>query len=226
MELILDASSDSATVGLASQGTLIWDSGTLPPQQHTQRLLPEILLGLSAASTAFGSVELIVVALGPGPFNGLRVATAIAKGIAVGVDAALVGIPTLHAEAYRCPPSHGTIRPIMRAGRAGFATALYAWRDGSWQQLEAEHLIDDPASVTDTSVPVHFSDDIDVDTVTISPRTQNASLRVTGTTQSRLVVLADMGWRYYCAGATTAPAALQPLYVRPPHITSPRNRRP
>ena len=128
MELIVDASAESTVIGLAAHGELTWDVGCLDPQQHTQQLLPMVLRALEETAASFADVELIVIALGPGPFNGLRVAAATAKGIAAGTGAALVGLPTMRAEVYRCPPSLGTVRPVLRAGRTGFGTTLYTWQ--------------------------------------------------------------------------------------------------
>ncbi len=224
MELILDASSASPRVGLASRGTLVWDSSHLVPKQHTRQLLPEILRGLDETLTGFGDIALVVVALGPGPFNGLRVAAATAKGIVTGTGAALVGIRTMLAEVNRCPPSVGTVRPILRAGRTGFITALFTWREGSWHQVEDEHYIADVAYVQSSGEAIHCCDDTE-DPGTSVPGNHRPILRATGIVLSRLQLLACMGWCRYSAGDTSSAAALQPVYARPPHITTPRNRR-
>ncbi len=224
MELILDASSASSRVGLASQGTLVWDSSRLVPQQHTRQLLPETLRGLNETSTGFSEIALVVVALGPGPFNGLRVAAATAKGIVTGTGASLVGIRTMHAEVNRCPPSFGTVRPILRAGRTGFITALFNWREGSWQQLEDEHYIADATYEQSSGEAIHICADGE-DSGASLPDNHRPILRVTGIVLSRLELLASLGWRHYSAGDTSSAAALQPVYARPPHITTPRDRR-
>ncbi len=217
MELILDASSDSAMVGLAQQGTLIWESGSLEAQQHTRQLLPTIQRALCETSMSLEGLKLVVVALGPGPFNGLRVAVATAKGIAAGTEVSLVGIATMRAEAYRCPPALGTVRPILRAGRSGYSTTLFKWQDLSWQQVEDVSYIDSASleTITDGSVPLCGL------WPPCTPESDAQDAR-----PSRLQSLAAIGWQDFQVGNTVTAAALQPIYLRPPHITTPRDRRP
>ncbi len=218
MELILDASAESTAIGLSDQGTLKWDSENLDPQQHTRQLLPAILSALEQTGTAFREIGLVVVALGPGPFNGLRVAAATAKGIAVGVEAALVGVPTMRAEVHRCPSSFHQVRPVLRAGKSGFSTALYEWQGHAWEQVEELTYIalQDAHLLADSTVTLCGD-------TTILPHAQ--SQNCPETCPSRLQTLASLGWKDYAEGQTVIPAALQPIYLRPPHITTPRDRR-
>ena len=226
MELILDASSRSTRAGLALNGLLQWSSAPLAPQEHTRQLLPAVIQGMEATSTTFHELELIVVALGPGPFNGLRVAVSAAKGLAAGTGAAIVGISTLEAEAFRCLPGSGTVRPVVAAGRAAWTTALFEWRGEAWVQVEDARIVDavELTQTMDGRVPLCGEiDDVFDASQAASLRTALSTATVSG---SRLEVLARLGWRRYSAGDTAVAAALQPLYARPPHITVPRDRRP
>jgi tRNA threonylcarbamoyladenosine biosynthesis protein TsaB len=226
MELILDASSRSTRVGVALKGLLQWTSDPLAPQEHTRQLLPAILKGMESTSTAFHELELIVVALGPGPFNGLRVAVSAAKGLGAGTGAAVVGISTLEAEAHRCSPGTGTVRPVIAAGRTAVATALFEWRDSAWVQVEDTRLVE-AAELTqflDESAPLCGEIDDAFDVVHAAAREQ--ALRIATGRGSRLDSLAELGWKRFCTGDVASVAALQPLYARPPHITIPRDRRP
>lgn len=173
---------------------------------------------MGETATSFDDVEVIVMALGPGPFNGLRVAAATAKGIAAGTGAALVGVPTMRAEVHRCPPSLGTVRPVLRAGRTGFSTALYKWQGDAWTQVEELTYVAlrDVHQITASTVPLCG------DTESL-PDEENWYRPDTQAT--RLQTLALLGWQDYAAGRTVTPAALQPIYLRPPHITTPRQRR-
>lgn len=218
MELILDASAEATAIGLADRGTLTWTTESLDAQQHTQQLLPAILRALRQTGTTFQAIRLIVMALGPGPFNGLRVAAATAKGIAVGSEAALVGVPTMRAEAYRCPSSMGTVRPVLRAGRAGFGTALFRWQGDTWEQVEDLSYVgsSDIDRLANGRVPLCGD-------AAHLPHGQNQHQERERPT--RLQTLALLGWHDYVAGRTVTPAALQPIYLRPPHITTPRDRR-
>jgi tRNA threonylcarbamoyladenosine biosynthesis protein TsaB len=225
MELVLDASSSSTLVATARRGMLTWTSRAILPEEHTLRLVPEVLAGLKETSSTPSDIEVVTVALGPGAFNALRVAVSVAKGLAVGTGAALVGIETLLAEALRCPPSAGRVRPVLHASRSGFATAVFVWSDSRWEKTEEERFVDEStlAALVDPGTPLCGEDAADV----CERLRQVYGVRpaVAETPRSRLEALAAAGWQRYRAGDVTPTAALQPLYVRPPHITVPKDRR-
>ena len=225
MELILDASSQSSKVGLAHTGRLLWASEPLSPQDHTCEFLPAILTGLQSVCTIFSQLRFIVVALGPGPFNGLRVAMATAKGVAVGTGAAIAGVPTLEAEISRCAPSNHPVRPVVTAGRSNFTTTLFRRRAGDWQQVEdTRHMS-----------AIDIAAEMDAGTVICGDTREYLSvLRASDVSAtppcathltSRLEALAALGWHRCLAGMTIEATSLQPLYVHPPRITTPRERR-
>jgi tRNA threonylcarbamoyl adenosine modification protein YeaZ len=224
VELILDASSSSARVGLAVNGLLRWMAPPLPPLEHTRELLPAIMQGLETVHTGWHDLQLIVVALGPGPFNGLRVAVSTAKGLAAGTGASTVGIATLRAEVERCACS-GKVRPIIAAGRTTLATALYSWSGGDWRQEQETRLVEEDDAVELLDAEVLLCGEIERFVGALPPG-HGALPRVADTHASRLDSLALLGWQRYASGNVTDAAALQPLYARPPHITTPRDRRP
>lgn len=225
MELILDASSQSGTVGLAHAGRLLWASEPLSPQDHTREFLPAILRGLESVSATFGLLRFIVVALGPGPFNGLRVAMATAKGVSVGTGAVIAGVPTLEAEIARCAPANHPIRPVVAAGRSNFTTATFRHCANQWMQIDdTRHM-----SATDIAAETNPGTVICGDTGEFLSvlRTSDVPVKPSCATHltSRLESLAVLGWHRCLTGMTTEAAALQPLYVHPPRITTPRERR-
>jgi len=226
MELVLDASSSSTLVGVGLRGALAWTSAPIASQEHTLKLVPEVVRGLEETSSAPTDIELITVALGPGAFNALRMAVSAAKGFAMGTGAALVGIETLLAEALRCPPSAGRVRPVLRAARAGFATAVFAWRDAQWVKVEEERFVDEAtlAELAAADTPLS-GDDAAAVCEQLRQARGTAVAHIPPVSLSRLVALAAAGWARYRAGDVTPAAMLQPLYVRPPHITLPRDRR-
>ncbi len=226
MELVLDASSTSTLVGVARQGALLWTGRPVQPEEHTLRLVPEMLAGLEETATAPSGIELVTVALGPGAFNALRVSVSAAKGFAAGTGAALVGIETLLAEALRCPPAARRVRPVLRASRSGYATAVYAWRDARWQKAEEEQFVDEGTLATLIDVETPLCGEEIVELCERLRQLLRVSLPVVSPVpQSRLQALAAEGWRRYRAGNVPPAASLQPVYLRPPHITVPRDRR-
>ena len=225
MELILDASSLSTRAGLACGGVLRWSSPSLSPREHTSQLLPAIVAGLSETSATFRDLELIVVALGPGPFNGLRVAVSTAKGFAAGTGAAVTGISTLEAEAFRCTEEIGAVRPILAVGRSGFATALFMWQLSGWTQVEDTCLMAESTLEAAVDEGVALCGETDALGASL-PVDSRKALHLATVRGTRLQALATLGWKRYQSHDVAAATSLQPLYVRPPHITIPRDRRP
>ncbi|GAI55710.1 unnamed protein product, partial [marine sediment metagenome] len=97
-------------------------------------------MGLSSPQAKPNSIEAIIVAKGPGSFNGLRVGISIAKGLAFSLAIPLLGISTLEAEAYPFAYTGLPLSPIHKAGREEIATAFYQQKNNEWHCLKAEHL--------------------------------------------------------------------------------------
>jgi tRNA threonylcarbamoyladenosine biosynthesis protein TsaB len=110
----IDASSTDLSVALAERdGTLVADATWSSAQRQSAELLPRILGLLERSHQALGEVDALAVGTGPGSFTGLRVAMAIAKGLAVGLGRPLVGVPSLAAWLDADPDA---IAAVARAG--------------------------------------------------------------------------------------------------------------
>jgi tRNA threonylcarbamoyl adenosine modification protein YeaZ len=98
MILTLDAASSHLSVALLDDGAEpiaadAWESA----QRQSAELLPRLLSLISASGRRLDETRLVTVGTGPGSFTGLRVAMALAKGLAVSLDCPLVGVPSLTA---------------------------------------------------------------------------------------------------------------------------------
>lgn len=225
MEVILDAGAKETLLGLATQGELRWQSGSLDPREHTRQLLPALLLGLRATSTPITDITLIVVALGPGPFNGLRVSASLAKGLATGLGVAIVGISTLEAEAYRCDPSCAPVHPVVSAGRTGFVTSSYDWNGDAWVAASEPVFVAGGHSLPYPDGEDYCGDAAELFELALQS-SSGAAYHTAPVVRTLLETLASLGWRRFEAGSLTPASELQPYYVRPPHITIARERRP
>ena len=100
---------------------LTWQVG----QRHSTELLERIEWLLAASHMTMDDLTGVAVALGPGSFNGVRVALAVAKSLAFARGAPLYGVPTLDAIAWGRQAVSGTICAILEAGRGQVYAALY-----------------------------------------------------------------------------------------------------
>jgi tRNA threonylcarbamoyladenosine biosynthesis protein TsaB len=223
MELVIDVSASAIAAGVARSGEVVWSGSCLTTRDHTTMLLPQILAGISEVGARPEDISLVIVATGPGPFNGLRVALSLAKGIAVAMGIPVVGIDSLLAEASRCQAQEGYLRPIMRAGKTTLATALFQKSDTSWQAIEDAQVVTEQDTVEIVRRrPTPVCGDIDE---SLRALFEQSTAEFVEPQRTRIQSLAALGCERATAGKIDSVATLQPLYVRPPHITTPRERR-
>jgi len=223
MELAIDSSTDTASLALSRHGEVQAEFSWLSEQNHTVEMMPNLLHLLAQARIQLNDLEAIVVAKGPGSFNGVRVGVATAKALAFTLTIPLVGISTLEVEAFPYAATGKPVCPVQNAGRGEIATARYQLQNGVWQRFVAEHITTVEelcAGISGEAIFCgRFSDDI--------------AQRITGLLGDRAIVshglrragfLAELGWRRLEANDTDDPTALQPVYLRPPSVTTPRKR--
>lgn len=227
MELTIDTSSSITSVALSHKGELFASLTWQTARNHTIELLPNLISLLQQAKVQPCSVEAIFIAKGPGSFNGLRVGISTAKGLASALDIPLLGITTLESEAYPFAFIGLPIRPIHKAGREEIATCLYRQKDNEWQCLEPENLTTVKALLHRIKHKTLFCGEIPPDLVKeIQQNLGKQAIIAQSCGLCRVSSLVTLGWQKLNKGEQDNVVTLQPLYLRPPHITKPRNRTP
>jgi tRNA threonylcarbamoyladenosine biosynthesis protein TsaB len=198
-------------------------------------LMPTVVRAAAEAGWSLADVDLVAVAIGPGPFTGLRVGVTTAKAVAWSTDCLLVGVPTaacLAAQAVEAVGRPGRVAVVFAAGRGElFAiTATVAGADetgadetgadeiGAWQLS--------PGSLTD---PTAWLDAVPSGTVVTGPAlTSDADLLAALTDrrpdlvltpasawQPKAATVASLGLAAAARGVADSAAAITPLYLRP-----------
>ena len=226
MQLAIDTSTDTASLALVRDrhvlAELTWRCG----QNHTRQLLPNLEYLLRQFELSPAEITAIIVARGPGSFNGLRVGISVAKGLAFSLGIPIIGISSLEAEAYQHAETGLPVCPIFNAGRGEIAAAIYQKRDGEWLQLADEDI---------TTVDVLCSG-ITTKTVFCGEYVPNVAPQIKELLKEKAVIfsattglrrggfLAELGLKRLEAGDTDEPATLQPVYLRRPSITRAKHR--
>ena len=98
--LAIDASTEALSIALQYNGTIrtFFD---VCPQQHSQKILPEINAILSECDCSLSKLDAIVFGQGPGSFTGVRISVSIAQGLAYSSSLPLVGVSTLRTMAQQ-----------------------------------------------------------------------------------------------------------------------------
>ncbi len=226
MQLAIDTSTDTASLALVHGSEVLaeltWHSG----QNHTTQLLPHLAHLLNQTKINLQSINCIIVAKGPGSFNGLRVGISTAKSLAFSLGIPIVGISTLEVEAYQHAETGLPVCPILNAGRGEVATAIYHRKYNKWRQLTTEHITTIEALCSQITTKTIFCGEF-IPLITTQLREQlkqRAIIPPPATLFRRASFLAELGLKRLEAGDYDDPASLQPLYLRHPPITKPKHR--
>jgi tRNA threonylcarbamoyl adenosine modification protein YeaZ len=158
---------------------------------------------LQAARTKFGAPETIIVGLGPGSYAGTRIAISAAVGAQLSCDARLIGYPSLCA--MECDAQEYCVIGDARRDSFFFARIIkneVVEGPALFSELQLKTKLE-PIGPT---IPVISSDSL--------PQFQRAVICF----PSALILarLANQPGRSFCL------PPLQPVYLREPHITTPK----
>jgi tRNA threonylcarbamoyl adenosine modification protein YeaZ len=198
--LAIETSTRDASVALLRNGEIVFDESFVTERAHSVRLF----VILQSALRKAGSIDRIAVGLGPGSYAGVRIAIAAAIGLQFACAAALVGLPSVATFDLE-------VNDYCAIGDARRDTYYFTHvRDGLCAQgpllMSEEELRTHLAAFHHAAV---FSSDL----LPHFPQTQRGV-----PSARRLAILATR------EGAITQRDALEPVYLREPHITKPRAR--
>jgi tRNA threonylcarbamoyladenosine biosynthesis protein TsaB len=222
LTLAIDTTSDVAGVALMHEDPstegLLGEVTWYAHQSHSRQLLPALDWLLGHVGREKGEIGAIAVCLGPGSYAGMRVGLSSAKALAYGLDAPLVGIGRLAAEALGiAEASDARVVPVQAAGRAELAWAAYRL-DGELVELEP------PQLTPSAGLPKHLrrgdviTGDIDRLDAELLAALAQKGCRLVPVTSSRVVAVARLGLRRLARGERDAADSLAPMYLRAPAI--------
>jgi tRNA threonylcarbamoyladenosine biosynthesis protein TsaB len=194
--LAIDTSTARGSVALLVDGRLVVDDVFTADRSHSSALFPIIERAKAAASR----IDTIAIGLGPGSYAGIRIAIATALGLGLASNATLVGIPSVAA----LETDATSYIAIGDARRDSF----YFTRIEDGICAEGPLLLDEAAlrHRIATGLPVLVPAPL-----AIAPAAVVALPRA-----SKLATLAAAG------RGIVARDDLEPLYLREPHITTPK----
>ncbi len=94
--LAVETSTDACSVALYIEGE-VSERFTLTPKEHTRLILPMIDELMAEAGLRPQQLDAMAFSCGPGSFTGVRIATGVTQGIALGADLPVVPVSTLAA---------------------------------------------------------------------------------------------------------------------------------
>jgi tRNA threonylcarbamoyl adenosine modification protein YeaZ len=225
MQLAIDTSTDTASLALTQDSKVLaeltWHCG----QNHTVELLPHLTCLLKVSGTDLQAISGIIVARGPGSFNGLRVGVSTAKGLAFSLNVPIIGISTLEAAAYQHSETGLPICPIFNAGRGEITTSTYQQQDTEWRQLTVEHIDTLENLFSAITTKTIFCGDLTTPAIAQLKKLGQRAVSLPPVARLRRAgFLAELGRLRLAAGDNDDPARLQPLYLRRPPITKRKHK--
>ena len=109
--LAIDTATDACTCALEHAGTVVVRHA-VEPRRHSELLLTMIESVLAEADVGLDALDAIAFGRGPGSFTGLRIACAVAQGLAYGANRPLVAVSTLQVLATGMYRAHGSRRVL------------------------------------------------------------------------------------------------------------------
>jgi tRNA threonylcarbamoyl adenosine modification protein YeaZ len=226
MLLAIDTSTDTASLALVQDSQVLAELTWRCEQNHSVELLPRLADLLGRSKSNLQSINCIIVAKGPGSFNGLRVGVSTAKGLAFSLGIPIVGISTLEVEAYQHAETNLPICPIFNAGRGEIAAAIYQMKDNEWRQIIGEHITTVETLCSQITTKTLFCGEfVAAIAGELKRRLKQRAIISSSTARLRRAgFLAELGQQRLAAGNYDNPATLNPLYLRRPPITKRKHR--
>jgi len=214
MLLAIDTSTPTIGIALYEDPVVIGEMRWASSNHHTVELTASVDMMMKRCNIQVEQLTLLVAALGPGTFTGLRIGLAFLKGLALSLNLPILGVPTFDYMASAQPLSENPMAVALPAGRSRLAVGWYAVKDGRWQ----------PTSEPQVMTPDELSDQINGPTLlcgeftaderqTVGRKWKNALLTSPAQSVRRPAMLAEIGWQRWQAGQRDDPVTLHPIYL-------------
>src|SRR4051812_44694288 len=142
MILALDSSTSYAGAALYNENGILAEFTWLSHRDQTTQLLPLIQKMFDLENLTPDKITGVAAALGPGSFNGLRVALSEAKGISLSLGVPIFGFSSLDVLAAAHTYLSGNLCVLVELGRGRFGAGFYKVRAGKWRQEGDYHNLD------------------------------------------------------------------------------------
>jgi len=128
--LAIETATEACSAALSVDGRII-ERSEIAPRRHAELILPMIESLLAEAGLVRAQLDGIAVGRGPGAFTGVRLAIAVAQGLALALEVPIVPVSSLAVLAQDAPDAGASILAVIDA-RMGevYAGAFRRGADG------------------------------------------------------------------------------------------------
>ncbi len=141
LTLAFDSTAKAASVAVTDSEKLLALYSIDNGLTQSELLMPMAENILKSLGLTFSDIELLACSVGPGSFTGVRIGTALVKGIAFGKGIPCASVSTLEALAENLAGIEGIIVPAMDARRQQVYTAIFEYEGGVMKRLTEDMAI-------------------------------------------------------------------------------------
>ncbi|MGV8944734.1 tRNA (adenosine(37)-N6)-threonylcarbamoyltransferase complex dimerization subunit type 1 TsaB [Thermomonas sp.] len=210
--LAIETATEACSIAVLVDGAVI-ERFEIAPRRHTELALPWAEALLAEAGIAKSQLDAIAVGRGPGAFTGVRLAIALAQGIALALDRPLLPISTLAALAMQAAGERILAASDARMGEIYIASFR---RDGDGVVASSDEIVIAP----DVYVAPDGNDWHGVGTGfaaadgALVTRLQTRLATVDATALPHAADVARLGALAFARGEAIAPERIEPAYLR------------
>ncbi len=228
--LTFDSTAKTATAAVTENEKLLASYTIDNGLTQSELLLPMAEDMLKSLRLSFSDISLLASSVGPGSFTGVRIGTALVKGIAFGKNIPCVSVSTLEALAENLRGLEGIIIPAMDARRSQLYTAIFEYKNGEM----IRHTDDLAISISELSQMLKAYEGKDIYIVGDGYYVAKESLSSLGINLKetpRLLIdqnaysVAKVAYRLYNEGLATDDISHLPTYLRVPQAERERKER-
>lgn len=210
--LAFETATEACSVAVLVDGEVL-ERFEIAPRRHAELALPLAGELLAQAGVAKSQLDAVAVGRGPGAFTGVRLAVALAQGIALALDRPVVAVSTLAALAARADGERVLAAIDARMGEVylgGFLRAGDELQTTGAETVVRPDLADLPGTGRWAGVGTGF----DAADGALRQRLGGALSSVDAGALPRAGDVARLGARAFARGEAIAPDRLQPAYLR------------
>ncbi len=210
--LAIETATEACSVAVLVDGE-IRERFEIAPRRHAELTLPWAELLLAEAGVAKSQLDAIAVGRGPGAFTGVRLAIALAQGIALALDRPLLPVSTLAALAMRA--QGGRIVSAIDARMGEIYLAAFA-RDGEGLVALGEEVVVEPeAAIVPSGDCWHgVGTGFAAGDNALQARMQGRLAAVDAAALPHAADVARLGALMFARGEAIAPERIEPAYLR------------
>ena len=210
--LAFETATEACSVAVLVDGE-VRERFEVAPRRHAELALPWADALLAEAGVAKSQLDAIAVGRGPGAFTGVRLAVALAQGIALALDRPVLPVSTLAALAAQAPGERVVAAIDARMGEVYFGRFLPG--DGEPRPAGGETVVAPALATLPAGEGWHgLGTGFAAAEGALQRRFGAALARVDAQALPRAADVARLGARALARGEAIAPERLEPAYLR------------